>query len=209
MFGLFKKRRSIYRQIASGARKKGWLSDDFTLLYDNPGRKLETAPGESDAAFLNSDYDSEPGGAAFEQFMKLIKEAQEDKTRKKDHDIAVYLAETHILMLIDRLCEEIYYEDRGIDLLKLLDAAFYWASESKDLNMVKLGISLLGMLNVSDREDCRDLIVTLGKYEEFTLYSLYAVSGWDDATEIAKAYAHNLKGWGKTHAELWLGREFL
>ena len=135
--------------------------------------------------------------------MTLLRNACENPKGKNEKEIIMYLSENHILMHIDSLCEEIYNERRGIDLIKLLETAFGWAADSQSPDLVKLGISLMGMMNLDDRDDCREVIVTLGKYEEFTLYSLYAVTEWRNAAEIISDYAINLKGWGKTHAELW------
>jgi len=191
---------SIYRKIALRTGKKGWLPAGFTLFG-------ESSPGEADARLLYDSQAGELGYEAFDEFLTLLKNACDNANRKNDGAIAEYLKRNHILRLIDKLCEEIYYYDSGIDLILLLDAAFGWATASRDMNLVKLGISLMGMLNVGDREDCRKAIITLGKYEEFTLYSLYAVSEWADADRIALDYARNLKGWGKKHAELMLAPE--
>jgi len=190
-------KRSIYSRIISKIGKKGWLTHDFPLS-EGLG-----APGEKDAGFLYGSDIGEAGNEAFEQFMALLKAKCENPKKKSDKEFIEYLEKNHILKLLDRLCWEIYNERRGIDLIALLDASYSWAIDSGNINLVKLGISLMGMLNLDEREDCRDVIITLGKCEEFTLYSLYAISGWNDADKIAGDYAKNLKGWGKTHAQVW------
>ena len=204
MGAFFSRGHSIYKRIASKTGKKGWLPEGFSLFGKTPGDTGEIVPGGADAELLYKTPAEEISNAAFEKFMKLLKEAHEGKAGKNSKEIAAFLGENHILKIIDRAGEEIFYEDRGIDLLKLLDTAFDWATGSTDVNLVKLGLSLMGILSVSDREDCRDAIIELGKYEEFTFYSLYAVSGWEDAYDIALAYAGNLKGWGGVHAKNWI-----
>jgi len=190
---------SIYKKIASKTGRKGWLPDNFSLTAG------VEAPGKTDFELL---YESDIGEISprdFEQFIGLLAGACENPKDKdkKEREIIEFLTKNHILKLIDVLCEEIYNEDRNIDIIKLLDVAYGWAAGSDDVSLVKLGISLMGMMNLDDREDCREVIVTLGKYEEFTFYSLYALEGLKDADVIASDYAKNLKGWGKTHAELW------
>ena len=196
---VFSKNRSIYRCIISKTGRKGWLPDDF-LLPGSGGM-----PGEADGAMM---YDAQPmevGDEEFERFMDMLRKACDDPKRDMDREFAAYLEETPVIRLLDGLCVEIYSLRRGIDLIGLLDVAYEWASSSSDAGLVKLGISLMGMLNLDEREDCRSVITVLGKYGDFTFYSLYAMSGWKDAEKIAADYAAHLKGWGKIHADLWLG----
>jgi hypothetical protein len=190
----------IYKRIAAKSRRTGWLPERFTL-FEN------TTPGEADGVLLYGAGLSELSDENFEQLMALLKESCDNPIKKKCADLAKHIGENHILGQLDRLCEEIHKKTRGIDLIKLLDNAYIWATTSSDENMVKLGISIMGMLNLAGRGECRKAVVVLGKYEEFTLYSLYAVSGWKDAKKIMSAYAENLKGWGKAHAEFWLDIE--
>jgi len=188
---------SIYRRIALKTGKKGWLPDKYSL---EEGNKV---PGEADANLLYNTDLAEISNLAFDRFIELLRSACEDADPEIDKKFVRFFEKYHILQLLDKLCWEIYNERRRIDLIALLEVAYKWAAGSDDAVLVKLGISLMGMLNLDDREDCRKVIVTLGKYEEFTLYSLHAISGWDDADVIASEYAKHLKGWGKTHAELW------
>jgi len=193
---------SIYRNITLRVGRKGWLSGSFSLTGS------DEVPGEADAAILYDDADDEISNLLFDQFMEMLRGACENPKPEDEIKIIRYLEKHHILKLIDRLCREIYNTSRRLDLISLLDVAYKWAVSSDDVNLVKLGISLMGMMNVDEREDCRKAIVTLGKHEEFTFYSLYAVSGWDDAEEIMDGYAAHLKGWGKKHAELWREKEW-
>jgi len=188
---------SIYRRIAFKTGKKGWLPDNYSLSEGSGN------PGEADAELLyNTDMEA-ISNLVFDQFIEMLRNACEDPKSQNDKKIIIYLEKNHILKLIDRLSWEIHNERRRIDIIALLDAAYRWAATSDDVNLVKLGISLMGMLNLDDWEEYRKVIVTLGKYEEFTLYSLYAASEWNDADKIISDYAKNLKGWGKMHAELW------
>jgi len=192
--------KSIYGQITSKANRKGWLPDSFLLPGDS------RVPGEADGILLYHSNMKEIDPEGFEEFICLLAAAcEQPKLRKKNEkELAVFLGEHHTLTLIDRLCDEVFNGERGIDLIDLADAAYGMAINSNDVNIVKLGLSLMGILNVEDREDCRRAIVSLGKYEEFTFYSIFAVSEWHGANTIVLDYAKNLKGWGKNHAELWL-----
>ena len=199
MFKRFKSKTSIYKRIASKAGKKGWLPADFLLPETGP------IPGETDGNLLYHTESQELRPEVFEKCIRLLKRAYQAEPKKRnDYDIAGYLEEHRVFRLIDNLNTEIYSPERDIDLVKLLDLAFEWATASNNPEIVKLAISLMGMLNLDEWEECKEVIITLGKYEEFTFYSLFAVSGWDNAEKIVLDYAKNLKGWGKVHAEVWL-----
>lgn len=195
---IFSGKRSIYGRITAKANRKGWLPADFAL----PG--AVGVPGEADGLLLYHSDMKEIGWEAFDEFVRHLKGAMEGNRRKSEADMALFLKAHHVLTIIDRLFNEVFNARSGVDILSLVEVAYGWAAGSDDVNMVKLGISLMGMLNVEDRPECRSAIIALGKHEEFTFYSLFAVSEWKDARRIATEYADNLKGWGKTHAELWL-----
>ena len=199
-------RKSIYDQITSKANRKGWLPAGFLLSGSEESPGAAQAPGEADGTLLLHSDMREINPEAFEEFILLLKAVCENPKMKKENEkaLAGFFTKSHVLTLIDRLCDEVFNPERGIDLLGLADAALEMAVGSDDINIVKLGISLMGILNVEDRGDCRSAVIALGKYEEFTFYSLFAVSEWRDADRIASDYARNLKGWGKTHAGLWL-----
>ncbi|MCL1981778.1 MAG: hypothetical protein FWG53_01630 [Clostridiales bacterium] len=194
----FESKASIYKQISAKAGKNGWLPADFLLSGES------SVPGELEGKLFFRGDAEEMRPEVFEKFMRLLRWACEDPKKRKGGELAEYFEEHCVFQIIDRACEELFSEQRGIDIFKVLDVAFEWATKSENAGLVKLGIALMGMLNLDDREDCRRAIVTLGKYEEFTLYSLFAVSGWENGKEITSGYAHNLKGWGKIHAEQWL-----
>ena len=193
------KRLSIYKEIFLRTGKKGWLPVGFLL----PGE--DGTPGQADGKLLYYTEIEEVRPEVFEKFIRLLKKAyQAEPKKRKDDDMIKYLNEYHVFQLIDRLATEICSPERDLDLGKILDLAAHWAMTSDNQKLVKLAIVIMGALNLDEWEEYREVIVALGKYEEFTFYSLFAVSGWSDAEKIARDYLKNLKGWGKTHAEVWL-----
>ena len=188
--------------------KKGWLPENFSLHGDNPVYE----PGELEGKLLYCDdftgyQENEPRPEVFEKFMRLLRNAYEDPKKRKGQDLIRYFEEIHVIWIIDKASDEICNNRRGIDLIKLLEISYEWVISSESPELVKLGIALMGMMNLNGWEECKEAIVTLGKYSEFTFYSLYAISGWQNAEVIARDYAANLKGWGKRHADEWLSCE--
>lgn len=69
------------------------------------------------------------------------------------------------------------------------------ATESTTRNGVKLGIALLGMVS---GEDTEDVLLTLGRHEEFTLYSAVALESTSSDPEGALwDLARVVEGWGR------------
>jgi hypothetical protein len=192
------KSKSVYKYIVSQANRRGYLPGNFIL----PGGAGHM--GEADSALLYQSGISEACPEKFEEFMGLLKNVYHGSKKEGYGPLAGFLSEVHVLSLIDRLCDEVYMESRGFDILRLADVAFDLATTSEDIDNVKLGISIMGMLNLEDRDDCKEVIIALGKCEEFTLYSLFAAAEWKEAAGIASDYARNLTGFGKAHADLWL-----
>jgi len=198
MFKIVKKESSIYHRIASKTGKKGWLPSGFSLP------EVASTPGEADGSLLYHTEIEELRAEAFEKCIRLLKKAYLAEPQKRnDDDIVKFLEEYRVFRLMDNLPTEIHSIQRDLETPKLLDLAFEWATTSNNQE-IKLAISLMGMFNLDEWEESKNVIVTLGKYEEFTFYSLFAISGWNNADKIARDYAKNLKGWGKTHAEVWL-----
>lgn len=74
------------------------------------------------------------------------------------------------------------------------------AREGQHREPVKLGISLLGL--ISDNAD-RELLLTLGRHEEFTLYCAIAISNVEPEESRDKTLlmlGRKVDGWGRIHA---------
>ncbi len=80
---------------------------------------------------------------------------------------------------------------------KLHDWIKFLLCSSSDRGAVKMGIALAG---VGGYSEFLDTILTLGKHEEFTLYSAVAISNLvDDSERILWSLAKSVQGWGRIH----------
>jgi hypothetical protein len=71
------------------------------------------------------------------------------------------------------------------------------ASQARLRGPVKLGIALLGLFPTQGH---RDILLTLGQHEEFTLFAAVALdNGQDDADDDLWALAGSVHGWGRIH----------
>jgi len=69
------------------------------------------------------------------------------------------------------------------------------ATQSADRGPVKFGIALIGVLGLREHEN---VVLTLGKHDEFTLFASVALSNMlDDATPTLWRLARSVDGWGR------------
>ena len=101
------------------------------------------------------------------------------------------------LQYIDRVLETIL-EQRELDPDALLQLARWWAREAPDRQAVKFAVALLGLFN--EDEDL-ELLMKLGRHEEFTLFAAVAISNSrEESGELLWELARNVEGWGRIHA---------
>lgn len=105
--------------------------------------------------------------------------------------------EGEALEYVDRVLE-LVLEHRELDADALLQLARWWAREAPDRQAVKFAIALLGLFN---EEDDLEMLMKLGRHEEFTLFVAVAISNSrDDAGNLLWQLARNVEGWGRIHA---------
>ncbi|MFB9324423.1 limonene hydroxylase [Paenibacillus aurantiacus] len=106
------------------------------------------------------------------------------------------LLETNLGGVMDDVLEEVV-KHPGILAGPLFEEAQWFAEHAADRNVVKFGIALLGLYR---NENVRDLLLTLGSHDEFTLYAAVALqNGADDGNEALFQLARRVNGWGKIH----------
>ncbi|MEV4535975.1 hypothetical protein AB0J82_19340 [Asanoa sp. NPDC049518] len=100
-----------------------------------------------------------------------------------------------LLSAIDPLLGRI--RESGIDGVRLHAVAVRLATESAHRGPVKLGIALLGLFPADSH---REILLTLGRHEEFTLYAAVALgNGQDDSDDDLWQLARQVRGWGRIH----------
>lgn len=68
-----------------------------------------------------------------------------------------------------------------------------------DIDMVKLGMLLLEML-AEPNENLKDVIRTLGRSDEFTIFAVFNMHTWEDGNAEIFRLAQCVHGWGRIHA---------
>lgn len=73
-------------------------------------------------------------------------------------------------------------------------------TESTDVESVKFALTVLELLEQENDDELRDIILTLAKSDELTLFCLFQMVQWDDGMEQVYKLAKSMKGWGRIHA---------
>ncbi|HEX2682622.1 MAG TPA: hypothetical protein VHL77_01740, partial [Ferruginibacter sp.] len=192
-------RPSIFGHIHSNLESSGRLA---ASAYDLPdeGRRYKKgavrwAPGAMDGAF---GYHGNAGDnkKVAQRIAGLIK-AISNKNGLVDK-VALYdvLLEDNIMDFIDPAMEKIIATKSPVHP-HLHNYARWLAFESPDRGPVKFGIALLGLIR--DNSDI-DKIITLGKHEEFTLFSAVAITNsLKESEQVLWELAKCVNGWGRIH----------
>ncbi len=99
--------------------------------------------------------------------------------------------------IIDSLLERVV-NSTNLDADRLHRVAVWLATKAPDREPVKVGIALLGIVQGYDD---REIILTLARHEEFTLFALVAISNTEREPERTLwEIAKQVNGWGRIHA---------
>lgn len=162
-----------------------------------PDDEYEYAEGEEVLAPGLGDYFREEVTPFYVKALakKLISQLDTpgEESRKKTYEMVL---EEHVASYGNDLIEIL--EESKLDEQALQREALWFLEKGAHREIVKFGLSLLGMTNC---EAHREKIISIALHEEFTAYGIYALRagteyGNDDIFEILKL----TKGWGKLAA---------
>lgn len=203
MFSLFKKEvlypwgetPSIYETIQTKIDEHGRLKDD--VLPDDEsyweGQSIRWVAGGLDGSFghhAGSGKDEEK----FKETLRLLAHLSRKPSLKTRRAAYLKLMQADVLSVIDFLLEELRHVP-GLNAQNIYKEAFWLAEKGAHRNVVKFGIALLGQF---ETEHHRELILTLGRHDEFTLYAAVAIQNSLNAPNVALfELAQAVDGWGK------------
>jgi hypothetical protein len=105
------------------------------------------------------------------------------------------IRESDFISLVDPLLVRI--RNSAIPTSALQRVGHHLATEGRHREPVKFGIALLGLV---DGDPDREVLLTLGRHDEFTLYCAVAIGNTDpDAEQILFQLAQSVDGWGRIH----------
>lgn len=201
------RRPSILEHVRSHVPDDGpGLTDGGETLPDEDkiaqGSKIRWAAGAFDGVATHHMGTGEDDEAVRET-VRLVAGYSRRPTATNKAAVYSHVIAAQVVSIIDPVIEALVNEPQiGHDRLYELSRSF--ATEAPDREPVKLGIALLGLFgSPQDRE----LFLTLGRHEEFTLFCVVALANSPEHAEHALwTLARSVTGWGRIHAVERLAR---
>ena len=191
-------RPSIYQHILSHIRpgEPGLLEGGEELPDEGCVRgdsQIGWAAGALDGVFGHHGGGSDAAEVAG-KVLAALKELTEHASNGRAAALYSLLVEHSTLQYVDQLLPSVV-EDDEIDHGRLHAIAHWLATGAADREAVKCAVALLGLFQGG--ED-RDLLLTLGRHEEFTLYAAVALGNSEEDGELSLwALACLVTGWGR------------
>jgi hypothetical protein len=191
-------RPSIYRHIQNNIRpgepglgEKGDLFPDETV---RGGKDIRWAPGAFDGVLghhVRNNEAAEVANKILGSLRALTKKATDERARS----LYSLLLEQSALSYVDNLLEAVV-ADAHLDTERIRHIALWLANGAADREPIKCAIALLGVFH----GDHRDLLLVLGRHEEFTLFAAVGLMNSGDDRELSLwALACLVNGWGRIH----------
>ncbi|MCL2812813.1 MAG: hypothetical protein FWD25_13115 [Clostridia bacterium] len=190
---------SAYELIKANIEADGKLPHVFTLDEKPAPNQIGYMPGAIDGIGVyhmgsaNKERVTKKVSSLLKKYFKTNKERYISK-------IEEVLSDSRAIFVIDPVLENIHNSHKRINLDSVLSSGVNLAKTSGNIEIIKIAIGLLGLLELSGNEDAREIIATLGLYEDFTLYAVVAAAKWPNGNDIIFKIAQKVTGWGKIHA---------
>lgn len=190
---------SIYHAIYENLNSEGVLPQNFSLSFKRTSpNEISFMPGAKDGIGVFHFGLTNPEKVS-KKIVKLLKSDWEKGSISSQIKIAELLHKYGTLSVIDSSLNSIREDHKRIDVNKMFYYACNLAFQTTDEELVKLGIGLLGLLDLNDQQEIIDKLIILALYEEFTLYVAVAVSNCKNGNDILYKIAQKVNGWGKIH----------
>ncbi len=189
----------IYSYIKRNLDADGKLPQMYEELPDSEeyyeGKEVRWAEGAMDGVFSHHVGAGDDNEKVL-SVSKLIRQQVAKLSGSTRRNTYLALMDDGLLGYIDPLLKHLR-KMSDLDPQVLYEEARWFASEGAHRGVVKVGIALLGLFNCERDEE---LLMTLGKSEEFTLYVSVAIrNGFTNYNQKLFELAKCVHGWGKIH----------
>lgn len=191
---------SIYNAILENLTPEGKLPKNFVLpSVEVKSNEIRFMPGAKDGIGL-SFFGTRYPQMAVQKVVNLLNRDWRNGNSDSMVRIAWILHKYGVVAIMDPILTSLQNDRKGLDKRNLADYANRLAFESHDEEVVKLGISLLGLIDLCSEPEIVDRLLKLALYEEFTLFVITAISKCPNGNDMVFDIAQKVEGWGKIHA---------
>ena len=191
--------KSIYQQILEHI-SDGVLDDGFSLP-DETGRRspLRFAPGAFDGMCIYHFGHSAADAETEKQMAAALKAAAKGDFPEADILFYEWTKEHRAVTYIDDLQNFVYGHTKELDPGNVHRVALSMVLQSKHIECVKIGLELLELFG-EPQENVKEIIRSLGLYDEFTIFSVWNMQRWKNGNQEIFSLAQKTHGWGRIHA---------
>lgn len=191
--------KSIYEKICENI-ENGVLRDDFYLPNDDADRSpVYFAPGAFDGVCMYHMGFSPLDAEAYRRMAQAIRTAAAGDVPEADKKFHAWTKDHQTVSYIDDLQHYVVEHAAKLDAGRLHHAALSMLLKSSYIECVKVGLALLEMFGEPD-DKLKEMIRRIGLYDEFTIFSVWNMRGWENGNEEIFALARKTHGWGRIHA---------
>lgn len=191
---------SIYEYIAS-AVTDGELPEGFSLSeMKETGKEIRWADGARDGVWLYHSVIPEMYDEEYILMSDAVRAAGMGDRDLADALFRMLGKQTRAIFVINELHSYLLENQKTLDPEALYEYGTHLLFESDDTESVKFGLSLLGLIRTGRKEGLRDAVRTIGLSDEFSLFAILVMLGWQDGNHEVWQLAKKIHGWGRIHA---------
>lgn len=193
--------RSLYALIADSVID-GQLPEGFSLPKEpgSNGMFCLYTDGAFDGICLNHMGMPDPLTEEERELMaNAVMEASNGHTENADELFRQLGESCRALSIFEELQKYIMDNESQIQAMTLAKYAIHLMLEATDTESVKFGMTILELFDKTDIKEVKNIVLTLGLSDEFTLFAAFIIADWPDANEQLFSLAKKVHHWGRIH----------
>lgn len=190
---------SVYERIRAGIGADGKLPYTFSLEEKPAPNQVGFMPGAMDGiGVFHMGNGNEKN--AVKEVASLLKKYIKKNNDKYITKIESILTGSRAISIIDPVLQSIRDDRKKLNPNAVFDLAQTIVKTSGNIELVKIGLGLLGLFDLGGSDEIEDVVLTLALYDDFTLFAVVAVSNWTNGNGLIYKISRQVSGWGKIHA---------
>ncbi|SFG73438.1 hypothetical protein [Oribacterium sp. WCC10] len=192
---------SLFELISDNIQSNDMLPEGFRLQTGtlSPSiSRVRLVDGSLDGMYL---YHNMPGNDDIDSLTNVIEEASRHDFESAEYDLIDFFSDNDVRMLplVEKLEKWVNGNTDTIDAEALFEFAANIIIRTDNTECLKFALTVLEMMDTDDNDAVKDVVRTLARSDELTLFSIFIAETWKDSTEAILDFAKHVKGWGRIH----------
>ncbi len=191
--------RSLFQYISEAVDSEGMLPLDFHLPPVEDEKKAIFADGAMDGINIYHMGFSPMSEEEEQELLKLLITANDGDIDNATSGFASFCKKHRAVTIIDDVQDAILNNQDDLSVQNMVRFAFHLLTETSDRECVKIGLTILELVDTSKDSDLMTVIRTMGLSDEFTLFTVFIMRHWPDGQMEILDLAKRVHGWGRIH----------